>query len=43
MENRKSFILHFDSLDIIDEISDEQVGKLLKKMRSYHNGNSYIS
>jgi len=44
MQNkRKSFVLHFDSLDVIEELTDEQVGKLLKKMRSYHNGNTYNS
>lgn len=41
MENRKSFILHFDSLDVIEELTDEQAWKLLKKMKSYHNGNTY--
>lgn len=41
MENRKSFILHFDSLDVIEELTDEQAWKLFKKMKSYHNGNTY--
>lgn len=36
MEVRKSFILHYDSLDVIDILTDEQVWKLLKKMKSYH-------
>lgn len=43
MENRKSFILHFDSLDVIEELTDEQAWKLFKKMKSYHNGNTYDS
>ena len=40
---KKSFILHYDSLDVLDVITDEQCGKLLKKMRSYHNWNDYSS
>ncbi len=34
---RKSFILHLDSLDILDELSDEQAGQLLKAFRDFHN------
>ena len=41
MENRKSFILHFDSLDVIEELTDEQAWKLFKKMKSYHSRNTY--
>lgn len=40
---KKSFILHYDSLDVLDVITDDQCGKLLKKMRSYHNWNEYES
>jgi hypothetical protein len=36
MEIRKSFILHIDSLSILDELNDEQSGKLIKAIRSYH-------
>lgn len=35
---KKSFILHIDNLSVIDEMSDEQAGKLLKAMRNYHLG-----
>lgn len=39
---KKSFLLHQDSLSVIDKMSDEQVGKLLRLMKSYHNWNDYI-
>ena len=38
---QKYFILHYDSLSVIEKMTDEQVGKLLRKMRDYHNGNTY--
>ena len=34
---KKSFVIHLDSLDILEELTDDQVGKLLRKMKSYHN------
>jgi hypothetical protein len=34
---RRSFLLHIDSLDVLDELSNEQAGILLKAMRDYHN------
>ena len=43
MENRKSFIIHYDSLDVIDDMSDEEVWRLFRKMKSYHNWNTYVS
>lgn len=39
---KKSFILHYDSLSVIDKMTDEQVGKLLRMMKSYHNGRDYV-
>lgn len=36
---RKSFILHLDSLEILDDLTNEQAGKLLKAMRDYNLGN----
>lgn len=36
--NRKSFILHIDSLSILDKLSDEQAGKLFKAIRDYNTG-----
>jgi len=38
---KKSFILHLDSLSVLDKMTDEQCWQLLKKMKSYHNGNNY--
>jgi hypothetical protein len=35
---RKSFVLHIDSLDVLDELSNEQAGMLLKAMHSFHIG-----
>lgn len=40
---KKSFVIHLDSLDILEELTDDQVGKLLRKMKSYHNWNIYKS
>ena len=41
MYEKKNFILHYDSLSVIDKMSDEQVGQLLRKMKSYHDWNDY--
>jgi hypothetical protein len=35
---KKSFLIHLDSLEILEELSDEQAGKLLKAFQSYHLG-----
>lgn len=35
---RKSFILHNDSLNILDILTDEQAGKLFKAIKNYQNG-----
>ena len=34
---KKSFIIHLDSLEILDELTDDQAGKLLKAFRDYHH------
>jgi hypothetical protein len=39
---RKSFILHKDSLEILDKLSDEQAGKLFKAIKKYQNGEDQI-
>lgn len=36
---RKSFILHLDSLSVLDELTDEQAGKLLKACYAFNTGN----
>lgn len=41
MSKRKSFIIHHDSLDVIDKLTDEQAGKLLKAIKSYQLGEEY--
>jgi hypothetical protein len=33
--NRKSFILHSDSLEVLDKLSDEQAGKIFKAIKIY--------
>ena len=35
---RKSFVLHIDSLDVLDELTDEQAGKLFKAIKSFNSG-----
>jgi len=35
---RKSFLIHVDSLDILDELSNDQCGELFKAIRSHHTG-----
>jgi hypothetical protein len=34
---KKSFILHIDSLGILNELTDEQAGQLFKLIADYHN------
>jgi len=36
---KKSFIIHIDSLGILDELTDEQAGQLFKLIYEYHNPN----
>ena len=35
---KKSFILHIDSLEILDHLTDEQSGKLFRAIRDFQNG-----
>ena len=35
-KKRKSFILHYDSLNVLDDLSDEQAGLLFKAIKAYH-------
>jgi len=41
MSNRKSFIIHKDSLSVIDSLSDEEAGQLLKAIKSYQLNEEY--
>lgn len=34
MSTRKSFVLHKDSLQVLDDLSDEQAGKLFKAIKA---------
>ena len=36
---RKSFILHHDSLNVLDDLTDDQAGLLFKAIKAYHLGN----
>lgn len=38
---RKSFIIHKDSLDVLEDLTDEQAGQLLKAMWSYQKKEAY--
>lgn len=40
---RKSFVLHFDSLSILEELEDVEAGKLFKKIRAYNLWEDYDS
>jgi len=40
---KKSFMLYQDSLDVLDAMTDAQCWKLLRLMRSHHNGKEYCS
>lgn len=35
---KKSFLIHLDSLNVLDELSNEQSGILFKAIKDYHNG-----
>lgn len=35
-KKRKSFIIHFDSLNVLDDLTNEQAGLLFKAIKSYH-------
>ena len=41
MSKRKSFIVHHDSLEVIDKLTDEQAGKLLKAIKAYQLGEDF--
>lgn len=38
---RKSFIVHIDSLAVLDELTDSQCGELLRAMKSHHDGTEF--
>lgn len=37
-KNKKSFLLHIDSLSVLDDLTDEQAGQLLKAISAYQQG-----
>lgn len=37
-DKKKSFLLHIDSLEILDSLSDEQVAKLFRAIKAHHTG-----
>ena len=37
---KKSFVLHIDSLNVLDDLTDEQAGKLFKAIKSYQKNES---
>jgi len=41
MADKKSFILHVDSLDVIDDLTDEQAGQLFRAIKNYHAGGDF--
>lgn len=41
MNTRKSFVLHKDSLQVLDDLSDEQAGKLFKAIKAIQLGEDF--
>lgn len=41
MSTRKSFVLHKDSLQVLDDLSDEQAGKLFKAIKAIQLGEQF--
>jgi hypothetical protein len=41
--NRKSFILHSDSLEVLDKLSDEQAGKIFKAIKIYQKTGEIVT
>lgn len=39
-KQRTSLLLHFDSLEILDELSDEEAGQLFKAIKGHHDGST---
>ena len=37
-KKRKSFIVHYDSLNVLDDLTDDQAGLLFKAIKAYHLG-----
>ncbi len=35
---RKSFVIHIDSLDVLDDLSDEQAGQLFRAIKAFQKG-----
>lgn len=40
---KKSFLLYVDTLDVLDEMTDEEAGKLFKAIKDYHHGETICS
>jgi hypothetical protein len=38
MSKRKSFLVHIDSLEVLDDLTNEQAGELFKAMKAFHLG-----
>ena len=37
LKSKKSFLVHIDSLDILDDLTDEQCGQLFKAIKAFQN------
>ena len=37
MNKKKSFLIHIDSLDVLDDLTDKQCGELFKAIKTHHN------
>ena len=41
-EKKKSFLLYLDSLNVLDDLTDEEAGKIFKAIRSYESDGTYM-
>lgn len=40
-KKKKSFLLHIDSLDILDDLEDQQVSNLFRAIKAFHKGEDF--
>jgi len=43
MTKKKSFLIHIDSLDVLDDLNNEQCGELFKAIKAHHSNQEQIT